>query len=272
MVAVSAGLALVVACGGSEFGSEAAPDAGGSGASGGSGSGGGGIGGSGGAGGSEATGGMSTGGSGAGAQPGSGGGGGTGGGGGSNGSQGSGGSDGTAGGSADASGDVDVPDAGDAGADHTMPDGSTPDACTVRTFYLDGDGDGYGGTTTVLACEPPATGRWLESGGDCDDSNEDVHPGQTSSFAEGYTPTGSDDVSFDYNCSGNETEAGNSPKAACRLQALNCIGGGYLPADPFRSGPGVNPYCGSARLVACVKSGLNCVQGAPYAGTRIACR
>ena len=42
-------------------------------------------------------------------------------------------------------------------------------------FWVDGDGDGFGGPTSDLACrlEPGL----VEEAGDCDDSNADVHPG-----------------------------------------------------------------------------------------------
>jgi hypothetical protein len=57
-----------------------------------------------------------------------------------------------------------------------------PDAVDARTWYLDADRDGYGADATVVtACRRPpdtATDRWLERGGDCDDTNELVHPGR----------------------------------------------------------------------------------------------
>jgi len=45
-----------------------------------------------------------------------------------------------------------------------------------RSFYPDGDGDGAGRSADVItACEAPA--GHVEAGGDCDDSNNAVHPG-----------------------------------------------------------------------------------------------
>ena len=45
-------------------------------------------------------------------------------------------------------------------------------------YYLDGDGDGYGDTTTLdTACTPPSGSRAV--GGDCDDSSAGVAPGAT---------------------------------------------------------------------------------------------
>lgn len=43
-------------------------------------------------------------------------------------------------------------------------------------WFLDGDGDEYGtDTDVVLACSPPV--GYVADGGDCDDTNADIHPG-----------------------------------------------------------------------------------------------
>src|SRR5258708_7900347 len=99
------------------------------------------------------------------------------------------------------------------------------EACTPSVFYFDGDGDGYGGTTSFTGCEPPANGSWVRTGGDCDDSKSDVNPSQTAYFAHGYVPTGKSTTSFDYNCDGQETESANSAKAGC-YGGLNCLRSG----------------------------------------------
>jgi hypothetical protein len=53
-------------------------------------------------------------------------------------------------------------------------DGET-DEGVGTTYYADGDGDGYGDAgVTEEACARPAD--FVESGTDCDDANEDVHP------------------------------------------------------------------------------------------------
>ena len=61
----------------------------------------------------------------------------------------------------------------------TLVDDDDPslDLSTRSTFYLDGDGDGYGGSTTTLACSPPANHYGTST--DCDDSRDDIHPGAT---------------------------------------------------------------------------------------------
>jgi hypothetical protein len=72
-----------------------------------------------------------------------------------------------------------------------------PDDCASLVWYQDADMDGYGGSeTTYTGCEPPP--GYVEVGGDCDDANFDVHPGQYDFFTEPYGVG-----SFDYNCDGN---------------------------------------------------------------------
>ncbi len=65
----------------------------------------------------------------------------------------------------------------DGGAVDAAMDGASDagsDACTMQTFYRDGDGDGYGSAVT-RACARPS--GHVEQGGDCDDENRSVHPG-----------------------------------------------------------------------------------------------
>ena len=67
----------------------------------------------------------------------------------------------------------------DTAADDSDDDSTSDDddACTVRTWYIDSDGDGYGvDGTTQSACTKP-TG-YASNSTDCDDSNENVNPGQ----------------------------------------------------------------------------------------------
>ena len=68
------------------------------------------------------------------------------------------------------------------------------------------------------------------------------------------------------------SESGASPKANCHSQALSCVGSGYLPANPVRSGPGVDPYCGSDQRVSCSVVNLKCSASAPTSDAAIACR
>lgn len=143
----------------------------------------------------------------------------------------------------------------------SAPDGSAGGAtqdggaggCAMRTaFYMDGDGDGYGRTAgATVACKKPATGKWALRDGDCDDSNPDVHPGQTTYFGNPYKLQGGVD-SFDCDCSGAEDPDLSQPiaPANCGLLSLTlCGGSGY--AQTTRTGPGVNPLCGSTVKSTC---------------------
>ncbi|HYQ15982.1 MAG TPA: putative metal-binding motif-containing protein [Polyangiaceae bacterium] len=50
--------------------------------------------------------------------------------------------------------------------------------CSSQTYYLDGDGDGAGRTNaTMLGCVDAAPAMFVATAGDCDDYDEDVHPG-----------------------------------------------------------------------------------------------
>lgn len=170
------------------------------------------------------------------------------------------------------------PEAGlDAGAGDSSPDapdaqgGFDAEACAPVLYFLDQDGDGYGGTSTSTSCAPPATGTWVTRGGDCDDSNPTVNPGQSAYFAVSYMPPGATAVSFDYNCDGSETESGSAAKADCEVTSLSCVGSGYLEASPVRSGPGVDAYCGSEDAVTCAVTDLVCKAGSPYTVAPITC-
>ena len=52
----------------------------------------------------------------------------------------------------------------------------TGEPCTPVVWYLDSDGDGYGGNTDYIeACDAP--GGYIEEPGDCDDTDSTIHPG-----------------------------------------------------------------------------------------------
>ncbi len=51
---------------------------------------------------------------------------------------------------------------------------SGQDDCTELTFFLDADGDGYGGDEAVSACEAPE--GYVAQSTDCDDQDPDAHP------------------------------------------------------------------------------------------------
>ncbi len=154
-----------------------------------------------------------------------------------------------------------------------------------KTFYRDRDRDGFGSTDDhVLACAPPPAddGAWVTLPGDCRDDLPEVKPFQADSpdppkyggvgYADPVKPRG---VSFDYDCSGDETadptnQFGAAP--TCPALATNCTGTGYLPATPARTGTGINPLCGSTTLRSCVVQGLNCKEQIIEMSTPFRCR
>ncbi len=78
--------------------------------------------------------------------------------------------------------------------DGTIDDGATD----ASTWYTDADGDGYGDdASTTLACDAP-TGT-SATGGDCDDTDADYHPGATETCTD----------TEDYNCDGSVGDADN---------------------------------------------------------------
>jgi len=134
--------------------------------------------------------------------------------------------------------------------------GATCPASARKVYYHDVDQDSYGSITdTQTACESPGA-DWVLQGGDCDDANADVHPGQTTYFPTPYTIGSS--VSFDYDCDGQETQdpAGGpvlaaDPTCTGNPQQGPCTGpSGYWATA--RTGAGVNPYCGSASYGYCM--------------------
>jgi hypothetical protein len=128
------------------------------------------------------------------------------------------------------------------------------------TFYQDDDNDGVGADKSpISACQPPSSGKWVTIGGDCrDDLNKvkpvvpgDQSPPEYSDAGYGDTskPQG---VSFDYDCSGNEEgDPTNAYGGEPDCTGLGCVGVGYVPVNPARSGMGINPYCGSTTIKRC---------------------
>jgi hypothetical protein len=131
------------------------------------------------------------------------------------------------------------------------------------TYYKDDDGDGFGSNVgAILSCTFPGN-QWSVLGGDCRDDLSNVKPFSVGSpdpplysgtgYADPNKPQG---VSFDFDCSGTEqadpsNSHGNEPDCS---KLLNCTGIGYVPVNPSRTGPGINPLCGSTTLRRC--SGL----------------
>jgi len=68
----------------------------------------------------------------------------------------------------------------------------------IITWYYDGDGDGYGAASSeTVECESPGEG-WIETGGDCNDSDAAINPDATEICEDG----------IDNNCNGQIDEGG----------------------------------------------------------------
>ena len=89
-------------------------------------------------------------------------------------------------------------------------DGLTDDADSgvagQTTYYQDGDGDGYGTSSTVTSCSQP--GGYAANTNDCNDGNSGINPGATETCVNG----------VDEDCDGSYNEG-------CASQLLDC--GGY---------------------------------------------
>jgi hypothetical protein len=53
------------------------------------------------------------------------------------------------------------------------------------TWFADRDGDGFGGDSSVVACDPPEPQGWVTTGGDCDDWTPHTHPAVQREFCDG---------------------------------------------------------------------------------------
>ncbi len=107
-----------------------------------------------------------------------------------------------------------------------LTDSENAQGCQVR--FLDGDGDGIGGTQSACVC--PAAAGYSTLTGDCNDGNAAVKPGATE------TCNGQDD-----NCDGSTDPAGSQ---GCQARFLDSDGDGYggsqsecvCPATPGYAG------------------------------------
>jgi hypothetical protein len=103
--------------------------------------------------------------------------------------------------------------------------------------YPDSDNDGYGVTSQgVYTCDPQPSGYVYNSPGDCCDSDQSTHPGQTAFFT---TPNACGN--FDYNCDGAATPQSNGP-TDCSSAPMGCTFNGTA-CVPTLSPP---PDCGGS--------------------------
>lgn len=131
----------------------------------------------------------------------------------------------------------------------------TTQPCATTTYYRDRDGDGFGGTETKVACSSPGK-EYVTKGGDCDDDNPDVFPGQTEYFTEAYTPkSGGSGPTFDYDCSKKEEQPppAKTKASACTLVGNACTGSGYVAPGRSTPGGGItgDPLCGATKYQVC---------------------
>jgi|GEM_PF-3683261 len=149
--------------------------------------------------------------------------------------------------------------------------GSSASSTCANVYYRDADGDSWG--TQESSCSGGA--GWVTRTGDCNDANEDVFPSQTKTFAIPYATTNGHQ-SFDYDCDGTETATGGvqASTGQCEASGLGnaCLGDGYLPVEPPRTGEDINQLCGSARYLVCARSQQQCVGAVATDQDAVACR
>lgn len=132
--------------------------------------------------------------------------------------------------------------------------------------YLDADGDGWGGSTSgyfsscnggVGGSYPGTAGTYVQTGGDCCDSNANARPGQLSYFTAGMTGGCS---GWDYDCSGSTSPNYSGYNVRGTLLntagsyygytgAANCTGGTTGPFGSiwiWNNGGTPSAACGSA--------------------------
>ncbi len=114
----------------------------------------------------------------------------------------------------------------------------------AQTFYRDVDGDGFGTDAySRMACSMPV--GFVAEGGDCDDHDARVFPGQTMFFA---TPRS--DESFDFNCDGTDTTELRTWGPADACDRDRCTSDARWQGEPV---------CGaSGQTCSCLVAGLNC--------------
>jgi hypothetical protein len=81
--------------------------------------------------------------------------------------------------------------------------GGTPCLNGCTQWFSDGDGDGFGNSSTAISrcgTAPPAGGRFVLQGNDCCDTDALAFPGQTQSFVTARNGCGG----FDFNCNNRE--------------------------------------------------------------------
>ncbi len=118
-------------------------------------------------------------------------------------------------------------------------------------FFRDLDGDGWGGASAGAGCPNAAPPGVVLRGGDCNDADRNVFPGQAAFFGAPYVARNGS-TSFDYDCDGAELGGPGQAAGACGSGPVASTAGctpGH--AKTARAGAGVNPLCGSTQGYAC---------------------
>ncbi len=105
-------------------------------------------------------------------------------------------------------------------------DGSTDEGVRT-TFYFDSDGDGYGTSSSITACNPSGDYTATQSR-DCDDGNSSVYPGATNVFCSGTIDYDCDGTlgCRDNNCSTGDACSTSSALGQCSGDICDTGGGG----------------------------------------------
>jgi hypothetical protein len=122
-----------------------------------------------------------------------------------------------------------------------------PPCTTPTTWYLDSDGDGFGGTTSTSACKGP-TG-YVAKGGDCNDADKLIYPGAAEVVGD----------EKDQSCDGKEVCYVDADDDGWRLTTT--VASGDLDCTDFGEAKAVEPagdcndadpltYPGAAEVVA----------------------
>jgi hypothetical protein len=104
--------------------------------------------------------------------------------------------------------------------------------CSMKTFFRDGDSDGYGDPLVPLeSCYQP--GGYVLNNLDCDDLDPAAHPGQPAFFNDPTKGT----ATYDFNC--NKVEEQEFPAIVnCVQNSMTCNGDGWLASIPACGKPG----------------------------------
>lgn len=130
-------------------------------------------------------------------------------------------------------------------------DDNDPSIVGQTTWYQDNDGDGYGGSNSIISCEQPA--GYVSLGGDCDDANTAQSPGVQEDCAtavddncDGSTsdPNAIGVILFYVDTDGDGYGIGNVGVYACSQQpGFVGIGGDCDDTNPLIY-PGATEFCG----------------------------